>query len=102
MKNVIKFPGVKDFTKRIPERRAKVTTKKVSIPTFFVNLFWVVVVLVWPLLKWIVALDVLFQFIRMVYHWDNPDMNAGWVFLMHFAVLTVLTYFVTVFKPKDI
>ena len=67
-----------------------------------VKAVWVVVVLVWPLLKWIVSIDVFFQFIRMVYHWNTPGVLAGWTFLAHFAVLVALTYFVSIYKPKGI
>ena len=54
------------------------------------------------LLKWIVSIDVFFQFIRMVYHWNTPGVFAGWTFLAHFAVLVALTYFVSIYKPKGI
>lgn len=67
-----------------------------------VRFVWVVVVLVWPVLKWIVSLDVFFQFVRMLYHWKTPDMYVGWTFLVHFSVLTALTYFVSAYKPKGI
>jgi hypothetical protein len=63
---------------------------------------WVVTVLVWPLLKWIVSLDVLFQLIRMVHHWSTTGVYAIWTFLLHFAVLTALTCFVSLYKPKGI
>jgi hypothetical protein len=67
-----------------------------------VRLIWVVTVLVWPVLKWIVSIEVFFQFVRMIYHWDTPGVYAGWTFLVHFAVLTALTYFVSLYKPKGI
>jgi hypothetical protein len=67
-----------------------------------VRLIWVVTVLVWPVLKWVVSIEVFFQFVRMIYHWDTPGVYAGWTFLVHFAVLTALTYFVSLYKPKGI
>lgn len=63
---------------------------------------WVVTVLVWPLLKWVVSLEVLYQLVRMMIYWDTPGMHAGWTFLGHFAVLTALTYYVGVYKPRGI
>ena len=63
---------------------------------------WVVTVLVWPLLKRIVSLDVLFQLIRMVHHWSTTGVYAILTFLLHFAVLTALTCFVSLYKPKGI
>ena len=67
-----------------------------------VKVVWVVAVLVWPVLKWVVTLDVLFQFVRMLYHWNTPGVFAGWTFMLHFTVLTALTYFVSMYKPKGL
>jgi len=36
-----------------------------------IKVVWVVTVLLWPLMKWILSLDVLFQFARMIYHWNT-------------------------------
>ena len=67
-----------------------------------IKVVWVVTVLVWPLLKRIVSIDVLFQLIRMVHHWGTPGVHGIWTFLLHFAVLTALTCFVSIYKPKGI
>ena len=66
-----------------------------------VKAVWVVTVLVWPILRWIVALDVVFQFVRMLWYWHTPGTHAGWLFLLHFGVLTALTYFVSLYKLKE-
>ena len=58
--------------------------------------------LVWPVLKWIVSIDVFIQMILMFARWDTPGSYAGWTFLAHFAVLTGLTYFVGVYRPKGL
>lgn len=63
---------------------------------------WVVTVLVWPILKWIVSMDCVFQLVRMIYYWDTPGAYAGFMFLLHFAVLTMLTYFVSIYRPKGL
>ena len=65
-----------------------------------VKVVWVATVLVWPVMKWVLSFDVLFQFFRMLYHWNTPDVYATWTFLLHLAVLVVLTYFVSLYKPK--
>ncbi|MDF7677069.1 KleE stable inheritance protein [Neisseriaceae bacterium ESL0693] len=62
----------------------------------------ITVVLIWPILKWIVSIEVFFQFIRMIYHWNTPDIYAGWVFLLHFSILIFLTYFVSTYEPKGL
>lgn len=61
---------------------------------------WMVTVLLWGILQWILAIDVLWQFCRMVYYWDTPGVYAGWQFLAHFAVLVALTYYVGVYRPR--
>ncbi|MEF8738623.1 MAG: KleE stable inheritance protein [Candidatus Accumulibacter necessarius] len=67
-----------------------------------IKVVWVVTVLLWPLMKWILSLDVLFQFARMIYHWNTPDVYPTWMFLFHLALLVVLTYFVSLYKPKGV
>ncbi len=67
-----------------------------------IKVVWVGTVLVWPLLKRLVSIDVLFQLIRMVHHWGTPGVYVIWTFLLHFAVLTALTCFVSIYKPKGI
>ncbi len=77
-------------------------TKRQSIGAALIKGIWVFTVLVWPILKWIISIDCFFQFIRMFYHWNTPGIYAGWTFLLHFSVLTALTYFVSIYKPKEI
>ena len=59
----------------------------------------IVVALVWPLLKWVLALDATWQFARMLYFWQTPGVHTGWVFLGHFSVLVAVTWFVGVRRP---
>lgn len=99
MSKIIKFPAIAE-----PPREAKPAPAPQGGGTLagIVKTVWVVTVLVWPFLRWIVALDVMFQFVRMLWHWHTPGVHAGWTFLLHFVVLTALTYFVSVYKPKGI
>lgn len=112
--NIIKFPkaGPTDSGPPEPQSKAQVKqqpSKSQSNPkkgggflAAILRWVWIGVVLVWPLLKWVISIDVFFQGVRAVYYWGDPAVNAGWTFLAHFAVLTVLTYFVSVFKPKGV
>ena len=107
MSKIIKFPGVPVEPKapapphKAPSKPAPRFTTA-TIVNALVRLIWVVTVLVWPVAKWIISIDVFFQFLRMFYHWDTPGVHAGWTFLAHFAVLTALTYFVSLYKPKGL
>ncbi|EIJ6557039.1 KleE stable inheritance protein [Vibrio fluvialis] len=112
--NIIKFPKAGPTNSGPPDPQPKVHTnqeprKPQSNPTkgggvlaAILRWVWVAVVLVWPLLKWIISIEVFFQGIRAVYYWNDPTIHAGWTFLAHFTVLTALTYFVSVFKPKGV
>lgn len=104
MTNIIKFPRQADAAVEV-EPKVPVLMPKVKGPgvgATVVKGVWVFTVLVWPILKWIISIDCFFQIIRMIYHWETPGVYAGWTFLFHFAVLTALTYFVSVYKPKGI
>lgn len=63
---------------------------------------WMLTVLAWPVLKWVVSINVFFHFVKMFYYWDTPGIYAGWIFIFHFLALTALTYFVSNYKPKDL
>ena len=54
------------------------------------------------ILKWVLSIATFFQFVRMLYHWNTPGVYAGWSFLAYFAVLTAITYFVSIYKPKGL
>lgn len=109
MSNIIKFPRseqagpVAPVPAAVPVEATKVSNAKgKGFLAGVLRFVWVAVVLVWPVLKWLVSIEVFFQFVRMVYHWNTPGIYAGWTFLLHFAVLTALTYFVSIYKPKGI
>lgn len=61
---------------------------------------WVLLSLVWTPLKWVLSVEVFYRLLVALYHWDTPGSGAGWTFIAHFAVLTALTYFVSLYKPK--
>lgn len=104
MTNIIKFPrgealGHAPVPAR-PAKRSNAIAKAVLAGA--VRVVWVVTVLVWPLLRWVLSFEVLFQMMRMVYYWNTPGLHAGWTFLLHFALLTALTYFVSAYIPKGL
>lgn len=68
---------------------------------------WVCVVMVWPLLRWIIALDCVVQLISFIYHLTTSvdiyiKFQSCVVFILHFAALSALTYFVSVYKPRGV
>ncbi len=65
-----------------------------------IDVVWIVTSLFWPLLRWVLALDCMFQLLRAIYYSRTPDVYGWWTFGLHFAVLTAVTYFVMAYKPK--
>ncbi len=104
MTNIIQFPRTNKTAILIEPKVAAPVSKpeKSGIGAALVKGIWVFTVLVWPLLKWIISIDCFFQLVRMMYYWNTPGMHVGWTFIAHFAVLTALTYFVSVYKPRRI
>ena len=108
MSNIIKFP------KEIEQPAAPAPVEPAAAPAApnkapgaglmagLVKFVWVATVLVWPILKWVLSIATFFQFVRMLYHWNTPGVYAGWSFLVYFAVLTAITYFVSIYKPKGL
>jgi Uncharacterized KleE stable inheritance protein len=60
---------------------------------------WLLAVMTWPVLRWIVALDVTIHFFRMLVIFADKGIYADWTFIAHFTFLVALTYFVTAYKP---
>lgn len=104
MTNIINFPRrAKPAIEDVPKGATpSPTLVKTGIGAAVLKAVWVVVVLVWPILKWVVALDCVYHLIRMMYYWNTPGVHAGFTFLLHFAALTMLTYFVSVYRPKGL
>lgn len=58
------------------------------------------VIVCFPVLKWLLSVDVFFLGVRAIYYWNDPLSNAGWLFIYHFLVLVMLIFFVTYYKAK--
>jgi ABC-type Na+ efflux pump permease subunit len=65
-----------------------------------IRALWICTVILWPLLRWVIALDCVVQLIKTMYHWNTPGSYAGIVFILHFLVFSALTYFVSAYRPK--
>ena len=85
----------------LPLPKAKMPRKKPSIGSTFIKAIWVLVVLLLPLVEWIIALDCVFQFFRMLYYWNTNGVHAGVTFGLHFIGYAALFYFVALYKPKS-
>lgn len=63
---------------------------------------WTVIVLAWPVLRWVLSVDVFLRLLVMLYHWDTPGTYAGWTFLLHATVLVAMTYYVSIYRPHGL
>jgi len=70
--------------------------------TRLINALWILTLILWPFLRWIMALDVAFQGFRMAFTWSDPGAHAGVTFIGHFLFFAAVTYFVTTHKPKKV
>ena len=106
MTNIIQFPRSDSSADDLAPRKLLARpTDGPGVGGILSNLLkvvWVATVLVWPVMKWVLSFDVLFQFLRMLYHWTTPSVYATWTFFLHFSVLVLLTCFVSLYKPRGI
>lgn len=63
---------------------------------------WAVTLVLWPLIRLVVIVDVMFQLARMAYHWNTPGMHAGWTVALHFGVAVLIQCYVGLYTPKGI
>ena len=62
---------------------------------------WVLLVLTWPLWRWLAMTDLFIQFIRTMYYWNTPGMHPGLVLLIHILAMAALAAFLLC-EPKDL
>ena len=86
----------------LPLPKAKIPRKKPGIGSALIKIIWVPAVLLFPLVEWIIALDCVFQFFRMLYYWNTKEVHAGLTFVLHFFGLTALICFVALYIPKGV
>ncbi len=108
MSNIVQFPKIHEGAEKVSTGEVNQGNITRNRPGRFrrfgrgvVRFFWLLLVLSWPLLRLVVVADVTFQMFRMIYYWDSPEVSAGWVFLGHFLVLTMLTYLVAAYPADD-
>jgi hypothetical protein len=109
MTKILQFPGggnsptvsensANDGSAAAPPQRKD--TKAASFIKGVIKGIWILTGLMWPLLRRVFALDMVFQFVRMLWHWNTPGIHAGLTFMLHFALFCTLYYFVAVYEPE--
>ena len=60
-----------------------------------VRLLWLITAISWPILRWLLAFDVTFQFMRMAVKFMRQGLYFDWLFWSHFILYVVLICFVS-------
>ena len=66
---------------------------------WMIGLVWLLLALFWPLLNWIVAMDVVFQFVRALYYANTPGTHATLQASIHGVSYLLLSCFVYLYRP---
>ena len=95
-------PNVSSETGRI--QRAAINTQRFSgwnrMMAWLFGVLWLFLALLWPLINWLGAMDVVFQFVRAVYYANTPANHATVQALIHSVLYLLLSFFVYLYRPK--
>jgi hypothetical protein len=64
------------------------------------GVLWLFLALLWPLINWLGAMDVVFQFVRALYYANAPANHATVQALIHSVLYLCLSFFVYLYRPK--
>src|SRR5512137_384457 len=65
-----------------------------------IGLVWLFLGMFWPLLNWMAAMDVVFQFLRALYYANTPAIHATLTASIHGVLYILLSLFVYLYRPK--
>jgi len=65
-----------------------------------IGLVWLFLGMFWPLLNWIAAMDVVYQYLRALYYSNTPAIHATLQASIHGALYIFLSLFVYLYRPK--
>ena len=68
------------------------------IASMAVRIVWMLTVMVWPVLRWLVVLDVTAQLFRMLMLFADKGIYVDWTFIAHFIGFTALLCFVKFYR----
>ena len=77
----------------------KIAGWKRTLP-WTIGLIWLFLGMFWPLLSWIAAMDVVFQFLRALYYSNTPAIHATLQASIHGVLYILLSLFVYLYRPK--
>ena len=85
-------------------QKATINTQRLTvwkkIVSWLLGLLWLFLALLWPLINWLGAMDVVFQFVRALYYANTPANHATVQALIHSVLYLLLSLFVYLYRPK--
>ncbi|WP_347990394.1 KleE stable inheritance protein [Methylomonas sp. AM2-LC] len=100
MAKIILFPNSNTANKSpITQIRQQGKHWTKSLCILLVSIIKIILAIFWTPIKWILSIDCFIQLLRTMYYWNTPDIHAGWVFLLHFSILTALMLFIASSNP---
>ncbi len=88
----------------INTQNGSLKTKRIAgwkrIMPWTIGLIWLFLGMCWPLLNWLAAMDVVFQFLRALYYSNTPAVHATLQASIHGVLYILLSLFVYLYKPK--
>lgn len=107
MGRVIVFPAHSTVRPPTVEGASPVTAPSASrgaarpgILSRIFSIAWIFFLLTWPLAQWVVAFDIVYEFLRALYYWNTPGVYAGFTFVIHLIAGSALTYLVATRQIK--
>lgn len=100
MSNIILFPNASkketEASVALPMEKPLRNSKAKRFLRATLRWVWVLVAMSWPITRWMVKLDLLFAFLRMLFH-VTP--HAGFEFIAHCVIAAALAGFVIFYRP---
>lgn len=105
MTNVVKFPRNESHRQK-QVQPVKNTVGQASDNTLrnivhgIIAAVYMVLVILWIPVRFLLIANVIVQFFKMLFKWDQGAFSAAWPFVLSFLILAVLTYIMATWKPK--
>ena len=93
-------PSEIDLKSRKCSKKAHRMTRWRMVLNWPMGLIWLLLGLCWPLLKWLGAMDVLFQCARALYFLNTPALHATLQAGSHSGCYLLISLFVYLYRPK--
>lgn len=92
------------FPEAVRIQKAAINTHRFAgwkkMVSWLFGLLWIVLALLWPLINWLGAMDMVFHFVRALYYANMLANHATVQALIHGVLYLFLSFFVYLYRPK--